>query len=77
MKINAGFARSVLKRGHDGIEIWLARAARHRSDGQIRDIRAGFTDVRRCAFRQTASRYPDIVSLDDRERETLFVEGTA
>src|SRR6266699_3143937 len=43
MKIYAGFARSVLKRGHDGIEIWLARAARHRSDGQIRDIRAGFT----------------------------------
>ena len=39
--------------------------------------RAGFADVRRCAFRQTGSPYPDIVSLDDRERETLFVEGTA
>lgn len=37
--------------------------------------RAGFRDVQRCAFRRTASRYDDIVTLDDRERESLFVEG--
>ncbi|HJV63295.1 MAG TPA: methyltransferase domain-containing protein [Albitalea sp.] len=39
--------------------------------------RAGFSDVRRCAFRETASAHADIVSLDNRERESLFVEGTA
>ncbi len=39
--------------------------------------RAGFRDLRRCVFGQTASRYPDIVSLDNRERESLFVEATA
>ena len=38
---------------------------------------AGFRDVRRCAFRQTHSRYADIVSFDDRERETLFIEALA
>jgi len=38
---------------------------------------AGFQQVCRCAFRATQSRYPDIVSLDNRERETLFVEATA
>jgi len=37
--------------------------------------RAGFADVRRCAFRQTASAHPAIVELDDRERESLFVEA--
>jgi predicted SAM-dependent methyltransferase len=39
--------------------------------------RAGFRDVRRCAFRETASAYPDIVSLDTRERESLYVEARA
>ncbi|WP_280156399.1 methyltransferase domain-containing protein [Piscinibacter sp. XHJ-5] len=38
---------------------------------------AGFRDIRRCAFRETASRHPDIVALDNRERESLFVEATA
>jgi SAM-dependent methyltransferase len=38
---------------------------------------AGFHDIRRCAFGETASRHADIVSLDNRERESLFVEGTA
>src|SRR5581483_215462 len=37
--------------------------------------RAGFGEVRRCAFRQTASDFPEIASLDNRERETLFVEA--
>ncbi len=39
-------------------------------------LRAGFRDVVRCAFRQTASPYPDIVALDNRERESLFVEAS-
>jgi SAM-dependent methyltransferase len=37
--------------------------------------RAGFQRVERCSFRETSSPFPDIVSLDNRERESLFVEG--
>jgi predicted SAM-dependent methyltransferase len=37
--------------------------------------RAGFAGVRHCAFRETASGIPEIVSLDNRERESLFVEA--
>lgn len=36
---------------------------------------AGFSAVCRCPFKQTASSHPDIVSLDNRERESLFVEA--
>jgi hypothetical protein len=36
---------------------------------------AGFARVERCAYRTTASRYPEIVELDNRERESLFVEA--
>ena len=39
--------------------------------------RAGFAEVRRCAFRETGSPDPEIVSLDNRERESLFVEARA
>ncbi len=38
-------------------------------------LRAGFSRVYRCAYRETASRYPEIVELDNRERESLFVEA--
>jgi hypothetical protein len=38
-------------------------------------LAAGFRHVSRCAFRSTESAYPDIVSLDNRERESLFVEA--
>jgi hypothetical protein len=38
-------------------------------------LRAGFRRVARCAFRLTSSRYGDIVELDNRERESLFVEA--
>ncbi len=38
-------------------------------------LRAGFSGVTRCAYQQTASRYPEIVTLDNRERESLFVEA--
>lgn len=37
--------------------------------------RSGFPRVRHCGYRQTHSRWPDIVSLDNRERESLFVEA--
>jgi len=39
--------------------------------------RAGFVDTARCAFRTTHSGDPSIVELDDRPRETMFVEATA
>jgi predicted SAM-dependent methyltransferase len=39
--------------------------------------RAGFADVRRCGFGQTDSGYAEIASLDDRQRESFFVEAIA
>jgi predicted SAM-dependent methyltransferase len=38
-------------------------------------LKAGFARVCRCEFRQTASLHPDIVSLDNRRRETFFLEA--
>jgi predicted SAM-dependent methyltransferase len=38
--------------------------------------RAGFRRVVRCAYRQTQSPWPEIVELDNRERESVFVEAT-
>ena len=38
--------------------------------------KSGFGNVRRCGYRQTMSRYPEIVELDNREQESLFVEST-
>jgi SAM-dependent methyltransferase len=37
--------------------------------------KAAFTTVRRCAFGQTFSGWPDIVALDNRERESLYAEA--
>jgi SAM-dependent methyltransferase len=37
--------------------------------------KAGFAQVHHVAFRETVSAYPDIVSLDNREAESLFVEA--
>jgi SAM-dependent methyltransferase len=37
--------------------------------------KAGFTSVTRCAYQQTNNRYPEIVELDNREQESLFVEA--
>jgi hypothetical protein len=39
--------------------------------------KAGYRDVRRAAFGRTTSVHPDIVALDNRERETLFFEALA
>ncbi len=37
--------------------------------------RVGFRRVVRCEFQQTASEQPEITTLDNRERESLFVEA--
>lgn len=36
---------------------------------------AGYRHVDHCAFGETASSFPEIVELDNRERESLFVEA--
>jgi len=38
--------------------------------------RAGFIDVRQSEFGQTLSDYPDLAVLDNRERESFFVEAS-
>ena len=38
--------------------------------------KAGYACAVRCGFRETRSRFPEIVELDNRERESLFVEAT-
>ena len=37
--------------------------------------KAGFSKVEHLSFKQTASRFPGIVELDNREQESLFVEA--
>jgi predicted SAM-dependent methyltransferase len=37
--------------------------------------KAGFAGIFRSAFKQTAGPFPEIVDLDNRERESLFVEA--
>jgi len=54
-----GYSRSLFV--HDFIEELLQRA--------------GFARIDRCEYRQTASPWPDIVTLDNRERESLFMEA--
>jgi SAM-dependent methyltransferase len=39
-------------------------------------LKAGFIGVVQCRYRQTASAFPEIVELDNRERESLYVEAT-
>jgi SAM-dependent methyltransferase len=36
---------------------------------------AGFSETSACSFRETKSRFPGIVELDSRERESFFVEA--
>ena len=38
-------------------------------------LKAEFTRVDRCSYMQTASPFPDIVELDNREHESLYVEA--
>jgi predicted SAM-dependent methyltransferase len=37
--------------------------------------KAGFRAVTRCAYRETVSPFLEIIALDNRERETLFIEA--
>jgi len=37
--------------------------------------RAGFREITPCSYRQTAGPYPEIVELDNRPEESLFVEA--
>ncbi|MFO0988914.1 MAG: methyltransferase domain-containing protein [Alphaproteobacteria bacterium] len=37
--------------------------------------KAGYASIARCGFRETRSRFPEIVELDNRERESFFVEA--
>ena len=39
-------------------------------------LRAGFRAVARCRFGETATAHAAIVDLDNRERESFFVEAT-
>jgi SAM-dependent methyltransferase len=39
-------------------------------------VSAGFSNVQHVAFRETRSPFPEIVQLDNREFESLFIEGT-
>lgn len=39
-------------------------------------LKAGFVHVEHCNYLETASPYPEITSLDNRERESQFVEAT-
>lgn len=38
-------------------------------------LKAGFSQVAHCEFQRTKSRFDEIVSLDNRENESLFVEA--
>jgi predicted SAM-dependent methyltransferase len=38
-------------------------------------LKAGFGRVSQCGYKETYSPYPDIVELDNREEESLFVEA--
>jgi predicted SAM-dependent methyltransferase len=39
-------------------------------------LKAGFSSIARCKFKQTQSRWPEIIELDNRERESFFIEAT-
>jgi SAM-dependent methyltransferase len=57
--------------------IWYGSVRTPMTYGFIQELilRAGFREARRCLFRATGSPYADIVVLDNRERESLFVEA--
>lgn len=38
-------------------------------------LRAGFSAVHACEYQQTASGFPEITALDNRQNETLFIEA--
>jgi SAM-dependent methyltransferase len=58
--------------------IWYGRSRTLFTYGFTKELieKAGYASVSRCAFKQTDSPYPEIVELDNRENESLFVEAT-
>ena len=38
--------------------------------------KAGYREIHACSFHETKSRFPGIIDLDSRERESFFVEAT-
>jgi hypothetical protein len=38
--------------------------------------KAGFREVVQCRYHETSSRFAEIIQLDNREAESLFVEAT-
>lgn len=57
--------------------IWYGSVRTPFTFGYAREVlhAAGFRDVRRCGFGRTATGDGSIVALDNRPRETLFVEA--
>jgi predicted SAM-dependent methyltransferase len=39
-------------------------------------VKAQFVDIAHCWYQNTASRFPEITELDNREQESLYIEGT-
>lgn len=57
--------------------LWYGYSVTMFTDDFIEELleKAGFSRVTHCRFSQTASRWPEIVELDNREHESLFVEA--
>jgi SAM-dependent methyltransferase len=56
---------------------WYGSVRTPMTYGFVREqlIRSGFRTVHRCDFHQTRGPHPEIVSLDNRARESLYVEA--
>lgn len=56
---------------------WYGSVRTPMTYGFVREglLRSGFRAVHRCGFGQTHGAHPEIVSLDNRARETLYVEA--
>jgi hypothetical protein len=57
--------------------IWYGSVRTPMTYGFVHELltRAGFREIRRCSFKQTFSGNEEIVVLDNRERESFFVEA--
>lgn len=58
--------------------IWYGYSRTLFTHDLVRELleKAGFRDVAACAYRETRCAFPEIVDLDNRERESLFMEAT-
>lgn len=75
-KVDPGDARSLGGRFITHI-LWYGYSRTLFTQDFIEELldRAGFVGVAPCEYRVTQSRFPDIVDLDNREDESLFVEA--